>query len=243
MERADVDKPKWLTTIQSIDKLDKKSREEVELELAEKGLSTVSIKAIFDSLEKAKPDDFLEKVMDSSEKLGATSLKFDPTLSRGLDYYTGPIFETVVEAPKIGSLTGGGRYDKLLSIIGGVDLPATGSTIGLERIIDVINELGLFKDITLSVVKALITVYSPELADYALEVTSKLRTEGINSELYVDLGAPFNKQLKYADKKLIPNVILLGPVEKEKNTVTIKNLSDGSQKSLSLDEAIALLKT
>ena len=98
-------------------------------------------------MDNAKLDDNLSKIIDIAKSLGVTNIKFDPTLVRGLDYYTGAIFETVVTEPKIGSITGGGRYDNLIKSLGGPDLPAVGTTLGLDRICDVITELNLWPDL------------------------------------------------------------------------------------------------
>ena len=144
MADAGIKKGEELGVIQSIDKLDKKTKEEVSAELAEKGYDTDTIKAVFAAIAAAKPDEYLQQVIDLASKIGVDNLEFDPTLARGLDYYTGPIFETVVKEPKIGSLTGGGRYDNLIKDLGGPDLPAVGTTIGLERALDVVSELEMW---------------------------------------------------------------------------------------------------
>ncbi len=243
MENASVPQNKWLTIIQSVDKLDKKSREEVEYEVREKGFNTEQVKLIFDSIQSAKPDEFLEKTIETALKLGIdkNAIKFEPSLARGLDYYTGPIFETVVTEPKIGSITGGGRYDGLLKILGAPDMPAVGTTIGLDRAIDVITELNLWKNIESTKTRVLVTIFSPEMEARSLEVGSELRSEGINTEIYLSNSVKFDKQLKYANKKQIPFVVIIGPEEMKKNILILKDMQTGVQEELSLDDVVKKL--
>jgi len=241
MEKSGISENKWLTVAQSIDKLDKKKKEEVEKELLDKGIQKSNIDKLFNNLKDAIPDKYLSEVISFAKKFGVNeSLEFSPTLSRGLDYYTGPIFETVVEEPKIGSITGGGRYDKLLKNLGGVDRPAVGTTIGLDRVCDVIEELNLWPNILKTNSKVLITLFSEELVEKSLEISQKLRKKNINTEIYQNIEN-LDKQLKYADKKGIPFVIIIGPEEVKENVFTLKNLSEKTQEKLSLDDLISKL--
>lgn len=241
MEKSGVPADRRLAAIQSIDKLDKKPREAVEEELVGKGFSSDQIQNMFREIEKAKPDDFLARTMELAGKMGVGNhLEFDATLSRGLDYYTGPIFESVVEQPKIGSLSGGGRYDRLLSDLGGPDLPATGTTIGLDRVVDVIGELKMWPDLDKTNTTILVTVFSPESLDEAITWSQKLRGKGVNAELYPDPEVRLDKQLKYADKKGIKFALILGPDEKAKGKVTVKRMATGEQLQLTLDEVAEL---
>ena len=242
MEKSGILEKRWLTTAQSIDKLDKKEKEEVKKELINKGLSEKNIDSLFENLKQAKPDSYLKKVISLANKMGVekNNLEFSPTLSRGLDYYTGPIFETTVENPKIGSITGGGRYDKLLQDLGGVDLPAVGTTIGLDRACDVIEELNLWPNLRKTNSKVLVTVFSNDLLEKSLDIVTNLRKNKINSEIYQE-NDPLPKQFKYADKKRIPFVIIAGPEEIEKNLVTLKNLDKKTQQTIPLSEAITKL--
>jgi|WetSurSiteA1Bulk_404760.scaffolds.fasta_scaffold00907_5 histidyl-tRNA synthetase len=242
MDKAGIAKGQQLSVIQSIDKLSKKSKEEVISELKNKDVGEKQIDLVFSEIAKAKPDEYLAKVISLAEEMGAKKIVFDPTISRGLDYYTGPIFESVVEEPKIGSITGGGRYDGLLKTLGGPDLPAVGTTIGLDRVCDVIEKLGLWKDSVNPFVKVLVTVFSPDLLPLSLSVAGKLRSFNINTELFVSDETPLDKQLKYADKKNVPFVIILGPDEAKENLITLKNLKTKSQEKITLDEVIAKLK-
>lgn len=236
MEAAGLAENKWKTAIVSIDKLNKKSKAEVEEELASKGLKFEQIKALFNSIKKARPDNFLNQVISYAQKLGAAGIEFDSALARGLDYYTGPIFESVVDKPKIGSVTGGGRYDKLLKSLGGPDLPAVGTTIGLDRVADVIEELNLWPNLTKTPAKVLVTIFSPKELNASLEVVKLIRNQGINAEIYPDENTRLNKQLKYADKKQIPYTVIIGPEETKEKKVLIKEMETGKQKRVDLKD-------
>jgi len=220
-----------LTILQSLDKLDKKSEEEVRRELADKNVTAEKIEELFTKLRSAQPDANLQEIIDLAKKMGVKNIEFDPALVRGLDYYTGAIFETVVTEPKIGSITGGGRYDNLIKTLGGPDLPAVGTTIGLDRIVDVITELKLWPDLPTTDTEYLVTVFSTETQNKSLEYAAKLRGEGKNVEIYPDV-AKLDKQLKYASQKGIPYVAIIGPEEAANNTIKIKNMSTGEQESV-----------
>jgi histidyl-tRNA synthetase len=242
MEMAGIPNEKYLSVIQSIDKLDKKTKEEVELELETKGISKEQIKAVFDSISKAKPDEYLTETVSFAKKLGVSdNLQFDPILARGLDYYTGPIYETVVKEPKIGSITGGGRYDNLLKTLGGPNLPAVGTTLGLERICDVIEELNLWPDISRTSTKVLITIFSENILEKSLSLASMLRMNNINTEVYPELNSKMDKQLKYANQKGIPFVAIIGPDEASNDMVVLKDMKTGEQEKLSTDDIIKKL--
>jgi histidyl-tRNA synthetase len=244
METAGVPKNKVLSVIQSIDKLDKKTQEEVEAELADKGIASITIKDIFSSLKNVQPDEYLQKVISAFDSLNVqkTSWKFDPTLARGLDYYTGPIFETVVTKPKIGSITGGGRYDKLLDSLGSTDLPAVGTTIGLDRVMDVILDQNLWPESAKSTAQVFVSIFDPSFEQYSLKIASELREQGINVETYLNSQEKLTNQLKYADRKNIPYAIIAGSNEVNEQKITVKNLQTGEQKIISTDEAITLFQ-
>jgi len=243
MEKAGIVKNKIPTAVQTIDKLDKKSKEEVEKELSEKGLSVEQIRNVFSEISSAKPDDYLRQTIDYAKKLGVKdNLEFDPTLARGLDYYTGPIFESVVLKPNIGSVTGGGRFDNLLKDLGGVDLPAVGMSVGLDRVSDIIEDLKLWPFIKDYPAQVLVTVFSKELVDESLYTASLLRQKSINVELYEDDETKLDKQLKYADKKKIPWVIIIGPDEAKEGKVVLKNLHSGEQETIDRQDVPSKIK-
>jgi len=245
IENAGVPTEKALLVIRSIDKLDKVSREEVEKELTVKTIEPEIIKKIFSSIEKAEPDLFLIDVLSLIKKFGVPEnfFKFDPTLARGLDYYTGPIYETIVEKPKIGSITGGGRYDKLIGMFTGKEVPACGTTIGIDRIIDVIDELNLWPELASTKNQILITLFDKSFLDQAVEISQILRIQNINNEIYLNFGDRLEKQLKYADKKGIPFAIIFGPEEIQKDTIILKNLKTREQKEIRKSNFIETIKT
>ena len=230
---------KDLSVLQIIDKLDKKTVDEVKQELSQKGLTLDETQNIFFSLDSAKPDENLQQIIDLAKKLGAKNIVFDPRLVRGLDYYTGAIFETVVTEPKIGSITGGGRYDNLIKSLGGPDLPAVGTTLGLDRICDVIEELNLWPNLSPTPTQILVTIFSPDLANNSIKLSTKLRQAGTAVELYPDDRTKLEKQLKYASQKGIPYVAIIGPEEAANNEVKVKNMSTGEQKCLPASEPIS----
>jgi histidyl-tRNA synthetase len=170
------------------------------------------------------------------------SLIIDLALARGLDYYTGPIYEIAATDANIGSLSGGGRYDKLIGGLGGVDIPATGLSFGLERIIDVVKELQMIvlpKTKTVAIVSSIDENTSME----ALRTAKKLREAGIPVRTDVMGERKITKQLKYADNVGIPYVIIVGQAEMSRGTVRVKWMTKREEKEMKLEEAIALLKS
>ncbi len=165
-----------------------------------------------------------------------------PTMVRGLDYYTGPIYETVVEEPQIGSITGGGRYDRLVGMFLERSLPATGTTIGIERIIDVMTELEMFPPrVGATVAQVLVTRFSPALVGDSLQVARDLRRAGLNVELYFEEDA-LGVQIRYALKKGIPYVAIVGPDEVVAGQVALRHLALGQQVAVARDQAAAQVR-
>lgn len=185
----------------------------------------------------------IEKLIDLLRSFGIprNNYLFDPCLARGLDYYTGPIFETIVEEPRIGSITGGGRYDNLIGMFGGNGFPATGSSIGLERIVTVMEELNMFPDWLGTTTEVLVTVFAEEFLPYSIHITNLLRDSGINTDLYSG-SAKLRGQFGLANDKGIHFVVIAGPDEQEKQTVNIKDMINGKQESLPLSGLSAYLK-
>lgn len=238
-----VQQDKQLAIVRSIDKLDKMEIGEIKKELSQKGLTNEKIEKLFSLIQSAQPDENLKQLFKYLKWLGIEEkyYQFEPTLVRGLDYYTGPIFEAVVEKPKIGSLVGGGRYDNLIADLGGPDIPATGVSFGLDRICDVIKEQNLWSNLSPTATKVLITIFSVEYLENSIEIANKLRAESIPTELYLDPETKLDKQLKYADKKKIPFVIIIGPDEIKNKMVTIKEMKTGKQEALPLKKLVEKL--
>jgi histidyl-tRNA synthetase len=161
--------------------------------------------------------------------LNKTILDLDVTLARGLNYYTGAIFE--VAPPKevsMGSIGGGGRYDDLTGIFGLKDMSGVGISFGLDRIYLVIEELNLFPETVTSTSKALFINYGEKEAFYSMKAIKKLRDLGIKVELYPD-NAKVGKQFQHADKKGIPFVVIVGETEMNEGKFALKNLLSGEQ--------------
>ncbi|MCB9639522.1 MAG: histidine--tRNA ligase [Myxococcales bacterium] len=156
-----------------------------------------------------------------AQDLDTNFIPLDLYLVRGLDYYTGPIFEAVVDEPAIGSLSGGGRYDKLIGKFSGTETPAVGATIGLERIIDVMQELGLL-DALPPKTQVLVTIFSEESLPNSLRFAQQLRAAGVCAELHLKGAAKIAKQIKYANDRAIPIIAILGPEEVENQTVQLR---------------------
>jgi histidyl-tRNA synthetase len=145
----------------------------------------------------------------------------DLKLVRGLDYYTGPVYESIVAEPAIGSLTGGGRYDGLIGRFAGQELPATGTTIGLERILDVMREFDMLPDVA-GGTEILVTLFDATLRDAALRLAAELRRAGLRVEVPLQTARSLKPQIAYASSKGIPLLAILGPDEVAADTVTLR---------------------
>jgi histidyl-tRNA synthetase len=242
----------------SLDKLDKIGEDGVKKEMIEKGISeeailkvqplfsftgTISEKItqlselLSESEEGMKGVEELRFICDNVMKLGLNNsiLDLDVTLARGLNYYTGAIFE--VAPPKsvsMGSIGGGGRYDDLTGIFGLKNMSGVGISFGLDRIYLVIEELNLFPETVTATSKALFINYGDQEAFYALQAIQKLRASGIKVELYPD-NIKVAKQFQHADKRGIPFAVIIGEQEMESNSYSLKNLVTGEQVSLDFE--------
>ena len=249
----------------ALDKLDKIGEEKVKSEMLEKGIPHSGIdklqplfklsgsfdvqmeqlKSILSTSEEGKKGiEELEFINNSiSElKLQTANLVFDVTLARGLNYYTGAIFE--VSAPKgvdMGSIGGGGRYDDLTGVFGLKNVSGVGISFGLDRIYLVLEILNLFPETITNSVKALFINFGNQEALSCLKAIKVLRSKAINVELYPD-DAKMKKQLNYANKRNIQYVVLVGESELASNTFTLKNMETGEQNTMSLDSLISILQ-
>ncbi len=233
-----------LSVLRSLDKINKIGKDGVEKELSAKGLSSSLIETVFANIQKAEPDENLAAVIALAKELGvpAEKLCFESTLSRGLDYYTGVIFEISTTEGSLGSLAGGGRYDNLIEKLGGPALPATGIALGFERIIEVLKESGLgkYKETGISV---LVIPVTESETSVALKTLRQLRQNGLGAEIYPELGAKMEKQLKYADRKGRDFAVIIGPEETANKTVVLKNLRTQSQEVVSFDDLTKQLES
>ena len=217
----------------AIDKLKKIGADAVKKELEDLGVKGEKL----DELTNSRVPENLQKIMDASEEFGVDKkrIKFEPTLARGLDYYTGIIIEVEVEGYTVGSVGGGGRYDNLIRMFAGRQIPAVGFAFGFDRVVEAMTEQKLFPE-NLTTTQVLITIFSPSLLDNAIEACYKLRASGVAAELYLDPNAKMEKQLKYADQKGILYAIIIGSEEAKNDTVTLKNLKTRSQKTASISD-------
>lgn len=224
--------------IQSIDKLDKQTEAEVVEELVTKGLPKASAEELLGKLKLAKLPEKLAQIVDKAVELGVPreSLKFNPNLARGLDYYTGLIFESRVPEYPTGSLGGGGRYDNLIKQLSGYDMPAVGFAVGFDRTVEVLDQLGLLPTNNFGT-QVLVTVFAEEFVSQALSTAAQLRTAGIKTEVYPALDK-LGKQFKLADQKNIPFVVIIGEEEVKNGTVMLKNMKSGEQTAFTTAEVI-----
>jgi histidyl-tRNA synthetase len=236
----------------SIDKLDKIGLDGVAKELRESGIEEAVISKMLALLERRNEGiaalghlretlngiataqegiTELEEMAAYMESMGvpAENVAIDFAMVRGLSYYTGPIFETVITKPdNLGSVTGGGRYDDLIGLFRKDSLPTTGTSLGLERIIDLMDLLDLYPpSLTGTVVQALVTVFGPETLSESLRLASELRRAGIRTEAYLQAKKGIGKQVQYADRKGVQVVAFLGTDEIKSGVVKLKRLKDG----------------
>jgi histidyl-tRNA synthetase len=181
--------------------------------------------------------DELRQVLAAAKDLGVPEevMQIDPTIVRGLEYYTGTVFETFLQdAPQFGSVMSGGRYDGLIGIFSGEEVPAVGISVGIDRLIAALEELRLLPSAKASAA-VLVTVFGPETQAYSLRAARELRKAGVNAEVYLDASAKLAKQIKYATRKGIPMVVIAGPEEEKSNVVSLRMLDSGEQMSVSID--------
>ena len=163
------------------------------------------------------------------------------TLARGLNYYTGCIFEVKALDVKIGSITGGGRYDNLTGIFGMPGLSGVGISFGADRIFDVLNQLDLYPQETVTGTELLFVNFGKTEAAYCLPLMAQARQAGVRCEIYPD-SAKMKKQMAYANAKAVPFVAIAGENEMNEGKITLKNMATGEQSLLTADEMINIIK-
>lgn len=225
-----------MSVIQTIDKLDKLSESEVVAELVSKGLLEQNAQALLQALYATEPSDNLQAIIDTAVTLGVPrdALQFTPTLARGLDYYTGLIFEGIIPQYPVGSVGGGGRYDRLLNELSGLDAPAVGFGIGFERTVEALDELGLFPPFDAAA--RVVVCYFEETQQDAQVVVKNLRSAGISTSLYLGSSLKLEKQLKYADKMGAKYAVIVGETEMQSQSVIVKDLTQKTQKNVAISE-------
>ena len=252
---------KIITITVAIDKLDKIGKEGVNKELQENGLSASSIEKLQPLIDfqgnTIQKIIFLKQLLANSEiglkgieeieyifklyndlQLKTCNLELDITLARGLNYYTGAIFEVKANVGTLSSsICGGGRYDDLTGIFGLPNMSGVGISFGADRIYDVMNELNLFPETIAASTKLLFVNFGEAEQNYCLPLLSKVRAAGINAEIYPD-QTKIKKQFDYANKKQIPFVVVVGTEEMQSHLLTFKNMQSGEQTKISIDEII-----
>lgn len=259
-----IGKPELLIDMTvAIDKLDKIGFEGVSKELMEKGFSSNDIETLTPIINLSGDNEnklaTIKSILSNSEiglkgiaeleevfsyfqsfKLKNAKVILDITLARGLNYYTGAIFEVKTNEVAMGSIGGGGRYDDLTGMFGLKNLTGVGISFGADRIYDVMEELKLFPENTLATSTILITHFDEKAFTYALPLLQKLRDANISSELYPNI-TKMQKQMKYANDKGIPYVIVIGDEEMNEGILSFKNMHSGEQQKLNIDQIIAQL--
>ena len=247
----------------AIDKLDKIGLDNVNAELRECGISDEAIAKLqpiisLEGSNAAKLDTIASMlassevgmkgveetrfILDTLDKVGLTNeVQLDLTLARGLNYYTGAIFEVKALDTPMGSITGGGRYDNLTGIFGMPGLSGVGISFGADRIYDVLNALDLYPKETLSATQVLFINFGDKETTYCLPIVAQARQNGIRTEIYPD-SAKMKKQMSYANAKGIPFVALAGENEISQGKVMLKNMATGEQNLVTPDELIAAVK-
>jgi histidyl-tRNA synthetase len=247
----------------AIDKLDKIGLDGVTKELLERGFTQENIEQIkpiillegtteeklaslrtvlCNSTVGLKGCDELETVFNYLKGFAPTvgKVELDITLARGLNYYTGAIYEVKTNEVQMGSIGGGGRYDDLTGMFGLKDLTGVGISFGADRIYDVLEELNLFPEATSQTTQVLICPFDSAGETYALPLLQQLRNQGINTELY-PAGAKIKKQLDYANAKQVPTVIIIGGDEMASGQLTVKNMVSGTQEKLTVEQICATM--
>lgn len=246
----------------AIDKLDKIGLENVNEELRQQAISEEAIRklqpiiqlsgsntekletmrqVLSDSETGLKGIDEVAFVLDTLDKLGLrNALELDLTLARGLNYYTGCIFEVKALDVQIGSITGGGRYDNLTGIFGMPGISGVGISFGADRIYDVLNQLDLYPQSVSTTTKVLFTNFGQAEAAYCLPLLAVLRNSGVPCEIYPD-SAKMKKQMQYANAKQVPYVVLVGETEMQQQKFTLKDMLSGEQTLVSGEELVEKL--
>jgi histidyl-tRNA synthetase len=252
-----VGQPERLTDITTaIDKLDKTSPEAVRADLLARGVPAGAADQIgeFLGLQFADLAQFFAGVEVAQAGLGevaevlgllrdiplANPLEVDVTLARGLNYYTGAIMEVKAQGVAIGSIGGGGRYDNLTGGFGLPGVPGVGISFGADRIYDVLEALGRFPDTQANRTKLLVATFDRDAQQYAMPLLRQVRAAGISAELYPS-PTKLKKQLDYANKKLIPYVVIIGSEEMQSGQLTVKDMAQGEQRKLDVAQLVAYL--
>ncbi len=224
--------------IVAIDKLKKIGKDGVIQDMLNKGIGKIQADMYFEQVQNIKPDETINTIISYLEKsgFGKEFYRFEPTLARSFSYSQGPIWEMVIEDYTAGSVGGGERYDGLMERLTGMKIPATGIGMGFDRTVEAADLLGLIPT-TQTKTKVLVTAFSSEQRDKAIETACYFRAEGVNAELYPE-DSKIDKQLKYGNKKGIPYVVIIGADEVKVGKVSLKNMKTGEQEMITIEEVM-----
>jgi histidyl-tRNA synthetase len=257
MAHIGIDDARAAAAMRVLDKLDKVGEQAVKEEFAEAKFPAAAIDTLFSLTETTgdAPADLARMAGELSESGPAVEaladltkifrllteagidkkrVSFAPRLARGLAYYTGPVFETTVTTPKIGSLAGGGRYDGVIGLFTGIDVPATGMALGLERIIEVVNEQGMFAGAG-SATAVLVIAFGEAEMGRAMQIAHGLRGAGVTTDVYTDSGK-LKKKFAYADRTGAAQVVIVAPDELARGMVKVKDMKTGEEKEVGVDK-------
>lgn len=235
-----IDADKRVSVLRAMDKLGKVGEAGVADELAKVGIEASAIKSILKAVVSnvVPKGSELERIITLAREMNPDlKISFDFSIARGLDYYTGLIFEVVLlNNPAFGAVCAGGRYDNLVGMFSNREVPAVGMSIGLDRLLSALTELGLIET-TATTTRVLIVNMDESLESDYLRMAGELRTAGINTALYYESG-DMGKQLKYASDRGIRYALIYGADEKKEGKVVIKDLSSGEQNKISIQSFI-----
>jgi len=228
--------------IVAIDKLKKIGKEGVVEDMLDKGIGKIQADMYLEQVQNIKPDETIMTIMTYLEKSGLNNeyYRFEPTLARSFSYSQGPIWEIVIEDYTAGSVGGGERYDGLMERLTGIKVPGTGIAFGFDRTVEAADQLGLIPT-PKTKTRVLVTIFSANQQDASWQAAQSLRADGVNTEVYSTVEK-MEKQLKYANKKGIPFVVIIGADEVQAKKVSIKNMKSGEQKTVFMEDAIKIIK-
>ncbi len=261
MEASDVPEGQRGAARVAIDKLDKIGPDGVRAELQKAALPERAVDALLEAISvSGTPESILsslrpmvrataqgevsarelEETFAAMRALGVPERRYalNPSMVRGAEYYTGVIYETTLEGSSLGSLGGGGRYDRLVGMFLGRDIPAVGISFGVDRILVAMEDAGLLAGEAVTTTQALVTLFNAETANAALALASALRAGGVSTELYPDPKG-VGQQLGFANRRGIPLAFIVGPDEAARGEATLRDLRSGEQRSVTLGEAAA----
>lgn len=248
VQYAGATEDQFYTICIAVDKLDKIGIEGVQNEMRAKGIPEEAISKITEIIT-LPPEESLDRmqslltgipvaeegiaeireIFGYLKQAGVDSVYylFDTTIIRGLSYYTGPVWEFAILDGGVGSVGGGGRYDGLVALYAGKDIPAAGGSFGIERLIEIIKDRGMITNV--SGMDVLVTIFSPDQLDYSIQIAEKLRSEGKRVTLYPDPQAKMEKQLKYANRKGFQKVAIAGAGEQNQQKYRLKDMQSGTE--------------